>query len=259
MPDVVGEWAGLIDGATNRPPHGMPADGDWEVAELRDDGVTLRFDFPEGHDIERLERRIDGVQGQPALELSLVITARRPTRTSVGLHPIVRLPDRPRALRLQADFDTGFTYPSPVPPGRSQVVPARRFSHLHEVLTFAGVEDFAHVPFGEPAEEVVQLAGMQGPVRAVFDDEAAGVEIDWDRSILPSVQLWLSDRALQDEPWGGRYRGLGIEPIASAFDLAEAVSTASNPISAAGYATAVDVRPGDPLRIGYSLKGFLQK
>ncbi len=259
LPGVVDEWAGIIDGTANTPPHGMPADGDWQLAELRDDGVTLVFEFPADHDIERLERRIDGVAGEPALEFSLVVSARRLTRTSIGLHPIVRLPDEARAIRLQADFEAGFTYPAPVPPGRSHVLPGRSFSHLDAVPTSNGIEDFTRMPFEKPAEEVVQLAGMRGPVRAVFAGDAAGIEIDWDRSVLPSVQLWLSDRALQDEPWRGHYRGLGIEPIASAFDLAESVSTSPNPISAAGYATCVEVRPGAPLRIGYSLKAFSQK
>ncbi|MCW2966292.1 MAG: hypothetical protein JWM71_64, partial [Solirubrobacteraceae bacterium] len=246
---VVPDWAGVVDGSTNAPPHGLPADGEWQLAAVQDGGVTLAFEFPADHPIERLERRIDGVPGEPAIELSLVVVARRSTRTSIGLHPIVRLPETPRALRIVADFDEGFTYPAPVPPGSSRVEPGRRFADLARVPGHAGEEDLARVPFERPTEEVVQLAGMRGPVRVLFDEEAAGLEVDWDRSVLPSVQLWLSDRALQDEPWNGRYRGLGVEPVASAFDLSNETSTRGNPISDAGYATAVALTAGEPLRI----------
>lgn len=253
---VVPEWESVVDGTVNTPSHGMPADRDWRLADVRDGGVTLQFDFPPDHDLERLERRIDGVPGEPELQLSLFVVARRRTRTSLGLHPIMRLPDRPRSLRIVADFETGFTYPAPVPPGRSRVTPGRRFTDLSRVPAQGGVEDFTRLPFEGPTEEVVQLAGMSGPVQILFDEEAAGLEVDWDRSILPSVQLWLSDRALQDEPWNGRYRGLGVEPIASAFDLSNAISTRPNPISGEGYATHLDLEAGESLRIDYKLRAL---
>ncbi len=43
--------------------------------------------------------------------------------------------------------------------------------------------------------------------------------------------LWISDRALQEAPWNGRYRGLGVEPVAAAFDFGEAASAGPNPIA----------------------------
>jgi hypothetical protein len=60
---------------------------------------------------------------------------------------------------------------------------------------------------------------------------------------LPSCLLWFSRYGLQDAPWRGRFTGIGIEPIASAFDFAATVSTAENPINRRGIATSIVLRP----------------
>jgi hypothetical protein len=254
---VVAEWQGLIGSESNVPPHGPSADEEWEVVELREGGVTLRLDYPDGHPIESLERRIDGVPGEPSLTLSLTILARCNTSISVGLHPIVRLPEKPGALRLWANFDVGMAYPAELPPGASRAKPGSRFDRLAEVpLRFGGVGDFGILPFQEGAEEVLQLCGGSGPIVAEFIEEGASIEIGWDRTALPSAQLWISDRMLRDSPWNGRYRGLGVEPIAAAFDLADAVSTSPNPINRDGYATAVVVKRGCPRTIDYRFRAI---
>jgi hypothetical protein len=108
-------------------------------------------------------------------------------------------------------------------------------------------------PDGEPREDVVQLCGVRGPVTASYLDEGAALRIDWDSSILPSVALWLSDRALLGPPWHGAYRGLGVEPVAAAFDLPDEVSTAANPIADSGTRTSVRLDPRHPLTLDYRL------
>lgn len=257
---VVDEWRGLIGSESNVPPHGPSADEEWEVTELREGGMTLRLDYPGDHPIESLERRIDGVPGQPSLALSLTILARRDTTVSVGLHPVIRLPEKPGALRLSANFDVGMTYPAELPPGATRARPGSRFGHLTEVpLRSGGVGDFGILPFSEGAEEVLQLCGGAGPIVAEFIEEGASIEIEWDRTLLPSAQLWISDRMLRDQPWNGRYRGLGIEPIAAAFDLADAVSTSPNPINGEGFATAVVVKQGHPRTIDYRFRAVSHK
>lgn len=77
--------------------------------------------------------------------------------------------------------------------------------------------------------------------------------LDWDRDILPSLMLWISDRGAEDPPFNGRYRGLGVEPLAAAFDLADAISTAPNPLNRRGLRTAVEITPQAPVCINYSV------
>jgi hypothetical protein len=256
---VVDAWQGIDTAARNATTHGPAADEEWELVELRDGGVTLRLDYPAAHPIAWVERRIDGVPGEPALALSLTIAARRDTSTSLGLHPILRLPERAGGLRLHADFEVGLSYPAILPPGVARSLPGRRFRPPASVRDATGTADFGSLPLDGPAEEVVQLCGMRGPIVVDFVDEGASLTIDWDRELLPSAQLWLSDRMLRDEPWNGRYRGLGIEPIASAFDLAESVSTAPNPINAEGVATAIVLRRDRPLTVDYRLVAAANK
>ena len=259
LPEAVPEWAPLLGGPPNVPGHGAAADEEWRIEDRRAGGVTLILDRPDHDPIQRLERRIDGVPGEPELQFSLTITARRATATSLGLHPILRLPQTPRSLRVEADFEAGFTYPAPTAPGHSRVHPGERFTRLDAVPASDGEADFSRLPFEQPTEDVVQLAGVRAPVSVVFVQEGAGVEIEWDRTLLPSVQLWLSDRVLEGDPWKGRYRGLGVEPIASAFDLSSDVSTHPNPISRAGFGTAVELAGGETLETTYSLRAFSQK
>jgi hypothetical protein len=92
---------------------------------------------------------------------------------------------------------------------------------------------------------VLLLTGAAGTV-ALLDDDGSGVELDWDRAVLPSVLLWISDRALGGDPWEHRYRGLGVEPVAAAFDLHPDVSVRRNPVSATGVRTAVPLDPARP-------------
>ncbi|MDH2444104.1 hypothetical protein QDR37_09115 [Amnibacterium sp. CER49] len=262
---AVAEWEPLLDRPANSPGHGIPADAEWDVAEGRPDGLTLRLQLPEDHPIDAIERRIDGVPGEPTLRLQLVIWARRRSRTSLGLHPIVRLPDAPRSLAVEAEFDVGFTYPAPTPtdspgePTAPRIRCGQRFSALEAVPSTSGTEDLSRLPLERASEEIVQLAGVRRPVVLRFADEGASLEIDWDRSKLPSVQLWLSDRMLQGDPWRGRYRALGVEPIASAFDLAAEVSTSPNPISRAGFPTSVALEPGRPFLVDYRLRASAEK
>jgi len=256
---VVTEWRGIDLSTQNQVSHGPAADQEWEIVEARDEGVTLRLEYPSDSPVKWIERRIDGVDGEAAIYLSLTVAARRAARVSVGLHPIVRLPDRPGALRVTTTFITGLTYPATLPPGSARAVPGKRFSLLAEVPVEGGVEDFGLLPFDAPAEEVVQLCGVDGPITAEFLDEGASLVIDWDHDLLPSAQLWISDSLVQESPWFGRYRGLGIEAIASAFDFAEDVSIGRNPISDSGIATSIAITPALPVVISYSLKAHTNK
>jgi hypothetical protein len=101
-------------------------------------------------------------------------------------------------------------------------------------------------------QDNVMLTGVTGPFHAQFADTGTRVTIDWDRAVLPHVMLWLSDGVIDEEPWRGRYRGLGVEPLVAAFDFTDAVSTAPNPLTARGVRTAVSLDPERPLVVRHS-------
>lgn len=249
---VAPEWDLLIDDRRTVPAHGPAADAEWEVIDARSDRVSLRLEYPDVGPVAAIERSIVGRDGEPSLEMSLRIEPRADGAVPVALHPILRLPERAGDLVLHADFALGMTHPAPAIAGMLR--PGATFSYLGAVPAESGLVDLSGLPCAAPTESNVQLCGMRGPVRAEFLAGGVALEIDWDRSILPSVQLWLSDRGLGDAPWGGRYRGLGIEPMAAAFDLADQVSTGSNPLTRRGYATAVPLCAGIPVVIDYAYR-----
>jgi hypothetical protein len=187
----------------------------------------------------------------------LIIQARREGRVSVGLHPIFSLDAPERSISIAARFREGLTYPAAVAGDAMLGAIGGRFQRLDAVPGRDGsVADLTQLPVGRPVEDVVQLFDLEGPVEVWFGKERAGVRVDWDKTLLPSCQIWISDRALTTEPWGGRFRGLGIEPTASAFDFGDAVSTGDNPVSARGAVTSVALRPDEPTVIRYRIEAF---
>jgi hypothetical protein len=244
------EWASLMTDPPLLPIHGPAGDAEWQLVSQSRSSVTLGLDYPADSIVRRLERTIAGRDGQAVLASSLTIHPRRSGSISVGLHPILRLPDRPGRLELQARFAFGLVHPRQVATGQAQ-----EFSSLTAVPQPEGMIDLSHVPIGKPNVSV-QLCGMQGPLRALYLDEGAGIELDWDRAILPSLQIWYTDRGIEGAPWNGAYRGIGVEPIASAFDLNTALSTRDNPISRRGIRTAVELTEGAPLTIEHTVAAY---
>jgi hypothetical protein len=247
------EWSGVVPAASPLRPHGPSADDEWMIVESTGDSVILALDYAEPSGIRRLERSIRIREDAPALDFSLTLHARRPVDTAVGLHPILRLPTTPGALELAVEFERGFTYPGPVWPGAGPTRPGQTFSSLDSVPAHAGTVDLSRLPLERPTEDVVLLAGATSALHARFLDSMTHVMLDWDRGIVPHLMLWLSDAVLEETPWNGRYRGLGVEPIAAAFDFPNEVSIGANPLAEAGFRTQVHVEPEAPVCIRYSV------
>jgi hypothetical protein len=123
--------------------------------------------------------------------------------------------------------------------------PRARFAALDRIPgRHGGTTDLASVPPGGRVEDVVLMACMHGSVRAHFRDEGCALVVDWSREHLPHCLLWLHDRALDEPPWGGRFRGLGLEPMAACFDGPWALSAGDNPLAREGLRTGLDIEPG---------------
>ena len=243
--DAPGAWQEAAAPA-DVPPHGQTAEQRWAVASRTDSSVRLVLDLPEPSPIARVEREIEGVDGEPRLRFRLAVHVRRAHSTSIGVHPIFRLPAAGESLRADVAFGEGLAYPGTISGGSGLIEPNAVFSTLDEV----GIVDLLRLPAQGPSEEVVQLLAARSPVRLHWSngDEA---ELGWDDTVLSSILLWHSDRFLRAEPWNSRYRGLGVEPIASAFDFSTATSTAANPIVERGHATSVHLEPGHPFLLSY--------
>jgi hypothetical protein len=248
---VPDDWAAAIMDEGPGKFHGLAADAEWHVDQAGADAITLSLGYPEPAPVARLVRSIAARPGAPALDLTLTIHARHAARISLGLHPILRLPDAPGRLHLLADFAFGLTHPGQTAPDMTGL-----FTRLDAVLRPGGTVDMGRLPLSPRTDLNVQLCGVKGPVRAIWRDEAAGLEIDWDRVLLPSVQLWHTDGGISAPPFSGRYRGLGVEPVAAAFDLGDGTARADNPITRRRVPTTLPIAPDRPVTIAYSMAAF---
>jgi len=227
-------------------PHGPTANLPWTVVERSPSRVVMQLELAEPNAVARVTRVVEGVEGEPCLAFALTVQSRRDHRSSLGLHPIFRLPAVGETLDVDAQFTEGRTYPVAIEGGSHLLAVDRSFSSLGDV----GGIDISRLPFAERAEEIVQLLDARSPLRLHWSN-GDSVSLEWDAAVLPSVLLWIADRQLSEAPWNRTYRGLGVEPIASAFDLPPEVSAAPNPLRASGHRTAVELFASAPLELTY--------
>jgi hypothetical protein len=249
------EWDSDSWMRVNPQPHGLSSDAAWDLLASDAHHVSLRLDYPATSDIQFLTRRVSADPGAPALDLELEIRARRPTRLPIGLHPILRLPDPPAELIIEAAFEFGMTYPALTPPGITRLALGKKFSRLDAIPGARGdYVDYSRLPKEAPTEEMLMLCRVESPVTVRYPAENVEFHLSWDTKILPSCLLWPSDRSIAEPPWNGRFRGLGLEPIAALFDSAREVALENNPIAAMGVATWIEVMPDRPLIIRYRIE-----
>jgi hypothetical protein len=251
LPDGWSAAGETFDGADI--PHGHSANAEWVFTDISPDRLTLTCDYPDTHPIRRLARTIAADPHAPALDITLTVQARRPCRLPIGLHPTLRLPTAGQARLDPSSFREGRVFPLDVEPGQGLFDPGSIFSSLAEVPhRMGGFLSLAALPATENTEELVQLIGVTGGFRLHHPDDWT-VTLDWDTAHFPSLLLWISNRGRAYAPWNSRHVALGVEPVCTAFDLGPAVSTAPNPISAAGIPTAHSFHPDTPFTTSYRI------
>lgn len=246
-----GDWPCIPFGRTDRvgdlPPgwtplqpedtfgHGHAAHHPWEELDAGPGALALAIDLPRPGPLERLERIVRPVDGEPAVDLEWRIEARETTRLPVALHPTLRLDAGRVRLQLPA-HGAALTYPVPAEPGRSRLAPDQRFARLDAApLADGGTLDLTHYPLPFDTEELLMVTDLAGPVVVEYLDLGAALEIDWDRDALPDLMLWVSHRGRTGYPWNGRHLALGVEPVNGPFDLGRvAVPPADHPAARHG-------------------------
>ena len=195
-PGAPPEWSAVISGPAQGPIHDPTADADWGVVAASDMAITLALDYPDASPVLRVERTLTARPDAPALDCTFRIFARLKTAISAGLHPILRLPGRPGRLHISADFALGLVHP-----GNG----GAEFQRLDAVPRTNVAVDLSHVPLSPRSDLSAQQCGMRGPLRATYLDEDAGLDLDWDRSLLPSLQIWHIDGGISPAPWNNAY------------------------------------------------------
>lgn len=236
-------------------PHGHGSNVHWQWGDWNDQGISLICHYPENHPVRLLRRRIVPDPQAPAVDIALDIEVRRACRLPIGLHPTFRLPARPGALRIEPGaYKRVHSFPGDVEPSAAFFKPDSHWSSLAEVEARSGAAvDAAQVPLTEDTEDLLQLAGIDGTVALHYADEGFRARLSWQKEHFPSLLLWYSNRGRKAYPWNGRHLALGVEPVASAFDLGPMVSTADNPLSREAIGTSVAFEPSTTFTTRYRL------
>lgn len=236
-------------------PHGHGSNVHWEWDDCDDRKVSLICRYPENHPVRLLRRHIVPDPLAPAVDVTLEIEVQRACRLPIGLHPTFRMQARPGAVLLEPGaYDRVCSFPGDVEPGAALFAADRHWTSLAEVETRGGATiDAARVPLAEDTEDLLQLAGIDGNLALHYRDEGFRARLSWQKEHFPSLLLWYSNRGRKAYPWNGRHVALGVEPIASAFDLGPAVSNADNPIARAGIPTSLAFEPGRAFITRYRL------
>lgn len=241
----------------NHPIHGNSAHGLWERIDdgARPSDITLRYCYPSDSPIMDVERHIHGVDGEAAVICRLRIRVRTACQLPVGIHPTLKMPSRSGALKLESGrFRFARSYPTAVEPGADVLESDQVFTSLSAARSVTGeTVDLSAYPLTERTESLFQLCGVDGSVAVANAEEAYRFELSWNPLQFPSCLIWVSNAGRGAWPWSHRHYALGVEPVCSAFDLGIAASAGDNPISAAGVATTMELRPGIPMDIEYRM------
>jgi hypothetical protein len=207
----------LID---NLFPHGMTSNNEWTVSEQTENSIRLSLDYPKCSAINAIDRVISLDDESLSLKISLFVDVHRNIELPIGLHPIFSLSEQVGATEISVgDYSFGRTYPIQFEPS-SRLKVDTEFTDLSAVPTSDGDEEsLLYFPLDNNREELVQLFETNGEVKIKRHDEQFESILRWDKSIFPSLCLWISNRGRSDYPWNSRYLALGVEPTASFFDL----------------------------------------
>jgi hypothetical protein len=248
------DWAAVIgtsSGDTYQ--HGFSANVEWTWSRVTPYEVELSCRYPANNDIEELVRRITPVSDRAAVDIELTVKPRRRTRLPAGLHFTFCKP-RTQAILRPGAYRDAWTYPGPPFEEIQALAPNRRFQDLHRApARGGGFIDATLFPLAVPAEDLIQLNGVDGQFDIDLPGDDCRVSLVWNREHFPSVLLWLSNLGLLRPPWNGTHVALGVEPVCSAFALGLDATRNENPISRSGVNTAIDFDPGRPFRTTYRI------
>lgn len=238
------DWAPVIgsnDG--EHPQHGFSSNTDWAWTNITPGEIELTCRYPDESDIEELIRRVIPVPDRAAVDLELVIKARRRTRLPIGLHFTFSKPRTIATLR-PGTFRDAWTSPGPPYESVQAFAPNCRFHDLRRVpARGGGYLDATTFPLAVAAEDLIQLNAVNGHFDLELAADHCRISLEWNSEHFPSVLLWISNRGLRAPPWNGQHVALGIEPVCSAFGLGLEATRNDNPLSRSGVNTVREFEP----------------
>ena len=178
-----------------------------------------------------------------------------------GYNPVFPTAGKDNELELEIAGD-GMVYGIECEPKVSRLVVGAHFDALsaiplqeqyHNLDGNSSVMDGTHLPKPYHTEEIVQMLHPNGQAVLKYKNKGIKVTLSWDKDLIPTCLLWMSNYGRKFEPWQGKNCCLGIEPIAGAWDLAEQSIKDDNAIAKAGVATTVALKAQVPTTFKYEI------
>ena len=264
--------------------HGLPCHSTWQVLAHSAHEIKLSYTYPEDYPLEKIERTV--TLTNQGVNFSYTVTAKRDCALPLGAHPCFPNQGPLNEFYLEIKGD-GIVYPQDCEPHISRLKSGAHFSDLHHLpLKLAAVPgqaeatipgateateataasqvassletapafiDATHLPWDWNSEEIVQMLHPEGEAILTYPKKGLKLILSWDSSKVPTCLLWLSQQGRTYEPWGGKNRCLGIEPIAGAWDFAPLSLAEDNPVAKQGVATKVNIKANAPFTFDYAI------
>lgn len=241
--------------SADEPLHGFTSSDKWRLESRGEDWIAISLDYPPESPVQKVTRTIACDPKNAALNFSVDIQARRRFRRPFGVHPNFRFPQTPGALELRPGrFETGIVHPALASTATSSAEPGAFFAALNAVPAAGNRHlDLSRLPLPHKSEEIVMLCGIADGVELINHELDISCALTWNTALLPNAQLWISNGGRAEAPWNNRNMCIGVEPMASAFDLGINASLADNPVAALGFPTSIEISPDHPAHFEYKL------
>jgi hypothetical protein len=246
------------------PPHGWPANSEWTVASVTNDGgaSTARFELKRRVMGARLFKEITLRDDHPFAYQRHVFEGGSGA-ISVASHGMTRFNEQGRlSFSPKAFGDLPAMQQEPDPArGRSIFAHPARFTDLSRLpLADGTIADLHRYPIAKGHEDFAMLVeapraalGWAAAVRPDAGDIFLSLKNPAD---FPVTFLWFSNGGRSYAPWRGRHLGvLGIEEGRAYSAYGHAASVAPNPLSDGGIPTALALKPNGAAEVRHVIGG----
>ena len=245
------------------PPHGEPANGNWQFVSAASGSKELVAEFSFKTTIRPGE-----VRKQVRLLHAHTCIYQRHTLSGfsgalpIGHHAMLKFPDAPLSgLISTCPFDWGQVFPGAFENaaigGYQALKPGATFKSLNQVPMIDGqMADLSHYP-ARPGFEDLAMVVASGKSRLGWNAVSFPREgYVWfslkDTRVLRNTVFWISNGGRHYSPWSGRHTHiLGIEDVTANFHYGANESVNPNPLSKQGMPTAIELSPTTPTVVNY--------
>lgn len=245
------------------PIHGESSNEPWQFQSCERNGksVTLHLRLSTRVRRGQVDKHLRLRDGETAIYCRHIVSGMS-GKMPLGHHATLHFPDEVGAAQISTSaLRYGQVFPGdfekPAAGGYSCLRAGAKFETLRAVpMIDGGSADLGVYPARSGFEDLAMIVHESAPDFAWTAATVSKAGYVWfalkDPRVLRSTVMWISNGGRHYPPWSGRHRNvLGLEDVTSYFHYGLAESTRPNPVSRAGFPTALMLDPKRPLSVNY--------